>query len=82
VSFTHTNALFNCCKDSLSLNMAVKGTVVRVAEIEHCTAPCKCICGFTVYGEIIDLEPGWYTLEICPDITGEQVLCSVAFTVD
>ncbi|MEA1996829.1 MAG: hypothetical protein U9N45_04295 [Gemmatimonadota bacterium] len=81
-SFTHSNALFNCCMDSLTLEMSVTGRVVRVVETEHCGTPCKCICGYTVYGELEGLEPGVYTLEICPDMSGKTVFCSVVFRVE
>ncbi|HUU29415.1 MAG TPA: hypothetical protein VM123_16555 [archaeon] len=82
VSFIHSNAVYNCCMDKVSFEMAVEGSVVRVVEKEHTSNPCLCVCAFTIHGEITDLAPGTYTVEICPDLTGKNPYCSAVVTVE
>jgi hypothetical protein len=82
VSFTHSYAVFNCCMDSISLEIEVRDQVVRVVEKEHCSVPCFCDCEYTIYGEILDLEPGNYILEICSGADVKVVYCSVPIRVD
>ena len=82
VSFIHSGALFNCCMDSVSLGMETSGNVVRIVETENTGQPCKCICEYMVYGEILNLEPGTYTLEICPSMDSDEIFCSVELSVN
>lgn len=81
VSFVHSGAVFNCCLDSLKLEMYSRGEILRVLELQHCDQPCDCSCEYAVHGEIDDLDPGYYTLEICADSLARQVLCSVSFRI-
>jgi hypothetical protein len=82
VSFVHSGAVFNCCMDSVGLEMYSWGGILRVLEKQHCAEPCRCTCSYTVHGEIGDLAPGYYTLEVCGDSLGMDVLCSVQFQVE
>ena len=81
VSFVHNGAVFNCCMDSVGLEMYSWGSILRVLEREHCAEPCRCTCEYSVHGELGDLEPGYYTLEVCVDSLGIDVLCSVQFQI-
>ena len=82
VSFIHSGALFNCCIDSISLEMETRGNVIRVVETENTDAPCFCVCEYMIYGEVLDLEPGTYTLEICPAMDSEEIFCSVEVSIN
>jgi hypothetical protein len=79
VSFTHSNASFNCCLDSVSLELVNSGGVLRVIERARQTQTCRCTCEFTVYGEILDLDPGDYLLQVCPE--GGPAVCSVTVRI-
>ncbi len=81
VSFIHSGAVFNCCMDSLELEMYSWGGILRVLELPYCDQPCDCTCEYEVHGEIAELDPGFYTLEICTDSLARQVLCSVSFRI-
>ena len=81
VSFVHSGAMFNCCLDSVGLEMYSWGGILRILEIQHCERPCRCTCGYSVHGEISNLEPGYYTLEICGDSLGSDAQCSVQFRI-
>ena len=82
VSFTHTRALYNCCMDSISLDIEANGEIIRVVETEHCKSPCFCICEYAVYGEILDLEPDSYTIQIFSELNSEEMLCSVMVKIN
>ena len=82
VSFTHTGALFNCCMDSVTLEIEVLGSVIRVVEVEQCPNPCFCTCEYTIYGEIVNLDPGSYTIEICGSMESTEPFCTATVTVN
>lgn len=82
VSFIHTGALHNCCLDSISLEMNAEGNQISVVEKEYSEAPCFCQCEYTVHGEILDLEPGDYTIQICTDMDSEEILCYVTVKIN
>ena len=82
VSFIHSKALYNCCMDSVSLDIEANGEIIRVVETEHCTNPCFCICEYAIYGEILDLEPGSYTIQIFSEPNSEEMLCSVTVNIN
>ncbi|MFC1537621.1 DUF3160 domain-containing protein [Gemmatimonadota bacterium] len=79
--FTHRNAVFNCCMDSVGLALERDKQVIRVLETEHTALACRCICEFTVYGEIVDLSPGEYTVEVVNAVDPEMILCTSLVTV-
>ena len=82
VSFTHSRALYNCCLDSVSLDIEADGDMIRVVESEHCGEPCFCTCEYAVSGEILDLEPGSYTIQIFDETNAEEVLCYVGVEIN
>ncbi|MBN2289791.1 MAG: hypothetical protein JXQ83_10700, partial [Candidatus Glassbacteria bacterium] len=79
--FVHSKATFNCCMDSVTLELDSAGGVLRVIETEHTAEACRCICDFTVHGEIYDLASGRYTLEVVSSADPKTVLCSAGFEV-
>ncbi len=81
VTFTHSGATYNCCLDSIGLEMEREGSVLRVLETEYAPKPCYCTCDYTVYGEIVDLEAGDYTIEVVNAADPAKVLCSATVTV-
>ena len=81
VTFTHSGATYNCCLDSIGLDIECEGLLFRILETEYAPNPCFCICDYTVYGEIADLPPGDYTLEVFNAADPETVLCSTTVTV-
>jgi len=74
ISFIHHSATYNCCLDSIGLDLEREDALLRVLETEYTAEPCRCICDFTVYGEIVDLPPGDYILEVVNAADPETVL--------
>jgi len=81
INFIHSSATFNCCMDSVVLDLEREGSILRVLETEHTAEACRCICDFTVYGEMADLPAGDYTLEVVNAADPGTVLCSGRVTV-
>ena len=81
VSFEHSGARFNCCLDNVSLALEIDGNCIRVLETEHTAEPCRCVCDFSVGGEITGLGNGSYVLEICLAEADNIVLSTVQFTI-
>ena len=81
VSFKHSRALFNCCLDSISLEMSAEGNRISVIETEYSGNPCFCQCEYEVQGEILDLGPGTYTIQIFDESNGE-ILCFVKVKIN
>ena len=75
-SFTHRGATMNCCMDSLGLALKREGNLFRVMETEHTAHKCDCLCGYTVYGEILGLPSGACTIEVWNTAAAERVLCA------
>ncbi len=63
VTAIHHNVEFNCCLDTVDVQMQISGTTIQLYESETVTTPCDCICPYDVTSEIDDLEPGGYTVE-------------------
>ncbi|MCE5270251.1 hypothetical protein LLH00_03110 [bacterium] len=81
VRFTHRGALFNCCLDSVSLQLCKYGSILRVVETPHVNQPCRCNCTFDVQGELLELESGQYWLEVAPSPDGDCAWCRVQINV-
>ncbi|MFC1537622.1 hypothetical protein ACFL4P_02220, partial [Gemmatimonadota bacterium] len=81
VVFTHSAATYNCCMESISLEIEKEGAVVKIIETENAPAPCFCQCDYTIYGEIVDLEPGTYEIAVCCQENKDVVLCSAVVDV-
>ena len=56
VEFTHSGASYNCCMDSIAVSLEYKGGIVRIIETEYAAVPCRCVCDYTVFGEITGLS--------------------------
>jgi hypothetical protein len=81
LQFTHTNAIFNCCPDSIGGAISIVGQTITVDEMEWLTHPCDCICPFDIDYEIVNLTPGEYTIVVDePYINGDDE--GIEFTVD
>ena len=81
VTFTHSGATYNCCLDSIGLDIEHEGLLFRVLETEYAPNPCYCICDYIIYGEIVDLTAGDYTIEVINAAEPTKVLCSTTVTV-
>lgn len=65
LQLTHTNALFNCCFDSLTADINVGDDIVDIVEHEHpFGGMCDCICLYDINYEIINLPPAVYTIRV------------------
>ena len=82
VSFTHSNAVYNCCLDRIDLSLTSSGNTLRVIEQEVVTNACRCVCSYEVQGEITDLEAGTYTVEVVSAADESTVLSSGSVTVE
>lgn len=61
----HVNAGFNCCPVILA-DITIEGNLITITESEtyDSLGPCYCLCLFDVNYEIINLQPGEYTIRI------------------
>lgn len=82
VSFVHSGATYNCCMDSISVMLEmVAENHLRIIETEYTANPCRCICDYTVFGEITGLSSGTYTVEVVSAAEPKIVLCSSMINV-
>jgi len=82
VSFVHSGATYNCCMDSISITLErVAENHLRIIETEYTANPCRCICDYTIFGEITALPAGTYTVEAVSAEDPETVLCSAEITL-
>ncbi len=82
VSFIHSGATYNCCMDSISVRLEmVAENHIRIIETEYTANPCRCICDYTVFGEITGLRAGTYTVEVVSAADQKTVLCSSMINV-
>lgn len=81
VRFIHRGAIFNCCLDSVALELYKYEDVLRVVETAHANQPCRCQCTYELQGEIADLESGEYWLEVASQPEGDCAFCRVRITV-
>ena len=81
VRFTHRGAVFNCCLDSVSLELFRCDDILRVVETAHAKEPCRCECTFDLQGEIADLESGEYWLEVAASPEVDSAWCRVQIHV-
>ncbi len=80
VSYTHVDAIFNCCIDSIALSVQLDGPKITITETEHASNPCHCICPYDLDGEIVGLQAGAYTIAVCNE-DGDE-LCTADVTID
>ena len=66
---THTNAIYNCCLDSIKIDMLVGERTITVVEREHLAAGegCDCICPYILDYHVPNVNPGQYTLILLSD---------------
>ncbi len=81
VRFPHRGGVFNCCLDSVSLQLYKYGSILRVVEPPHESQPCRCNCNYELQGELLDLESGKYWLEVAPSPEGDCTWCRVQINV-
>ncbi len=65
---------------SVRLEMVTENHI-RIIETEYTANPCRCICDYTVFGEIIGLSAGTYTVEVVSAADQKTVLCSSMINV-
>ena len=56
----HTNAMFNCCLNSLNASISLSGDTVMIIEHEVLSTPCDCVCLYDLDMLIADLNSGTY----------------------
>lgn len=65
LQLTHTNALFNCCFDSLTADIDISENIIDIVEHEHpFGGMCDCICLYDIDFEITNLPPAVYTIRV------------------
>ncbi len=80
LTLRHINAEFNCCPVEITADIECNGNLITITEREQ-DQLCDCMCLFDMDYEVINLEPGRYTIRVIePYVSGnEEVL---EFTVD
>ena len=63
LTLKHINSAFNCCPDSLGVNISfVKDTII-IEELEYITNPCDCNCLYDLDIQAINVEPKKYVVK-------------------
>ena len=61
----HQGAEYNCCPDSIELQVSIDGDLISLREVEHLeSGGCACMCCFNLSATVGGLAPGTYRLEI------------------
>jgi hypothetical protein len=61
---THVNAAFNCCPDTITGAVTVRGDTIRIVEGEVLEdGGCRCLCLYDLRYRITGLPPGVYHVE-------------------
>ena len=61
--FTHINSVFNCCVSSVSADITIEESIIRIQEKETLeNGGCYCLCLSDVSYEISNLLPGVYQI--------------------
>ena len=81
LSFIHQGATMNTCLDSVGLALECERHLLRVMETEHTARKCPSLCDYTVYGEIVNLPPDTYTIEVRNTAEPKSLLCAVRVVV-
>jgi hypothetical protein len=64
IEIVHQNACFNCCMDTILVDLEQEGRRIILTESEVVTHPCRCICPFRVTATVAVDLPGEYRIEI------------------
>jgi hypothetical protein len=64
ITVIHSNAIFNCCIDSIRVEFAQEDSLLKLTEIPLGEDLCDCICPFEVSATIEVPSPGIYIIEI------------------
>ncbi len=56
--------VFNCCMDSVILNVKTSADTIEIFEVEFTENPCRCICSFKINAHIAVSKSGEYVLRI------------------
>jgi hypothetical protein len=64
IEIIHQNAWFNCCLDTILVDLRQERRQIILTESEVVTMPCRCICPFRVTASLEASLPGKYGIEI------------------
>lgn len=64
LELVHVNALFNCCPDSATVDIAISGDTVTLTEKEHVEHPCTCWCEYDLGIRLYGMVPQIYRIRI------------------
>jgi hypothetical protein len=67
----HINAGFNCCPKKIYADITISGNTITIEEKEQ-EEGCFCLCLFDVKYQILNLNPGEYTIKITGPCLEEQ----------
>ncbi len=56
--------VFNCCMDSVILNVKTSADTIEIFEVEFTENPCRCMCSFKINAHIAVRKSGEYVLRI------------------
>ena len=62
LSIEHRAAMYNCCPEPVSYEVALTPGIITVTEIVGVETPCDCICCFNLITEVTDIPPGFWTV--------------------
>ncbi len=64
IIINHIDAVYNCCIDTIDIQVSIQNNVITVYESEVYTQPCYCFCYFPTSVTITGVAPGNYTVEV------------------
>jgi hypothetical protein len=64
IEIIHQNACFNCCLDTILVDLRQEEHRIILTESEDVTNPCRCLCPFRVTASVEVSLPGDYRIEI------------------
>lgn len=66
LSLTHLQAVYNCCLDSIEINMAVTEQAITIVESEYPEGGegCRCTCRYDLEYQVVIPSAGTYVLHL------------------
>lgn len=64
IEFVHQNACFNCCLDTILVDLRQEEWRIILTESEVVTHPCRCLCPYRVTATVAVSTPGIYEFEV------------------